>query len=103
MDYSAYKGDTKQVQVTFTDADTGSALDITTGTAVFRLSLDGTVLTTKTNAPGGHSVPASGQTVFSLSAAELGIDPGVYVWYCTLTLSGAVRTVESGTFTILPR
>lgn len=103
MDFSAYKSDTKQVEVSFTDADTGAVLDITTGTAVFVLSLDGTALVTKTNAPGQHSSPAQGKTVFNLSSLDLTRSEGVHTWDATLTLNGAVRTAVAGCFTILPK
>lgn len=103
MDFSAYKSDTKQVKVTFTDADTGAALDITNGSAVLRLLLDGTVEVTKTNGTGQHSDPTNGETVFTLSALDLTRSPGVHTWDATLTLNGAIRTAVAGCFTILPK
>lgn len=62
-------------EFTLTD-DAGAAVDITNDTVKFtaRDRREGTIkIATKTNAPGGHSTPASGKTRFTLSKTDLSL------------------------------
>ncbi len=64
-------------EFTLTDS-AGAAVDITNDTVKFttRDHREGTAkIATKTNAPGGHSDPTHGKTRFTLSKADLTLNP----------------------------
>lgn len=107
-----YRGDS--ISLTFTVYDkNGAVVNITNDTIYFTVKLiknstaAGSVDTTavigpKKNAPGGHSDPTNGETVFVLSSTETAVMPGNYYYDVEwVTAANLVTTLVVDYFTVL--